>query len=94
VRKAEEILDIAAAGSGVLEDTAIVIDRSGGFRMIEAAGWTLSGIAAEYGAAAVYRVERRGGAIRVEGFDGSDRCLLQRSRPMGLVPAFPMQAIA
>jgi len=46
--------------------------------MLEPAGWSLPALSAEYGAAAVYKVERRGVAVRVEGWDGGQRCLLQR----------------
>ena len=34
-------------------------------------------MAAEFGAEAVYKVERRGSSVRVEGWNGSERCLLQ-----------------
>jgi hypothetical protein len=78
LRKAEEILEVATSGGNTLSDAAIVIDRQGGFRMLDPTGWSLPGLAAEYGAAAVYKIERRGEGVRVEGWDGSDRCLLQR----------------
>jgi hypothetical protein len=83
LQKAEEILDIAIAGENSAPESAIVIDRQGGFRMIDPAGWSLSGLAAEYGAAAVYKIDRRGDSVRVEGWDGVDRCLLQRPRKSG-----------
>ncbi len=78
VRKAEEILEVAATAGNTLTNSAILIDRQGGLRMLDATGWSLTGLAAEYGAAAVYKIERRGRAVRVEGWNGSDRCLLQR----------------
>ncbi|MDR3698401.1 MAG: hypothetical protein P4L56_02125 [Candidatus Sulfopaludibacter sp.] len=83
VRKAEEILDVATAGGNTLTNAAILIDRQGGLRMLDSTGWSLTGLAAEYGAAAVYKIERRGQAVRVEGWNGSDRCLLQR----GMAPS-------
>jgi hypothetical protein len=76
---AEEILEIAARGS---EEVAIAIDREGGVRMVDPAGWALASLRVEYGAAYVYRVDRRGGMLRVEGWDGVQRCLLER--PGGL----------
>jgi len=76
-RRAEEILKIATTGSAALGDTLMVLDRQGGFRMIEPAGWSLSAVAAEFGAEAVYKVERRGSSVRVEGWNGFERCLLQ-----------------
>ena len=101
--KAGEILEIAAtagiqAGMG---PTAIVVDRQGGFRMMDATGWSLPAMAVEFGAAAVYRIERRGGTVRVEGWDGSDRCLLQRGgSPVSMFmpsqhrPALPQSGVA
>jgi hypothetical protein len=76
-RRAEEILEIATAGSDALGDTLMVLDRQGGFRMLEPAGWSLPGLAAEFGAEAVYKVEHRGSSVRVEGWNGFERCLLQ-----------------
>jgi len=76
-RRAEEILEIATTDSAALGDTLMVLDRQGGFRMLEPAGWSLSALAAEFGAEAVYKVERRGFSVRVEGWNGSERCLLQ-----------------
>jgi hypothetical protein len=46
--------------------------------MIDPAGWSLAGIRAEFGATVIYRVERRSDGIRVEGFEGADRCMIQR----------------
>jgi hypothetical protein len=87
-RRAEEILQIASSESSDLGDVLVVLDRQGGFRMLEPAGWSLPGLAAEFGAEAVYKVERRGFSVRVEGWDGWQRCLLQtqtgRDRACGL----------
>ncbi|HUP04887.1 MAG TPA: hypothetical protein VMU19_12915 [Bryobacteraceae bacterium] len=76
-RRAEEILEIATAEGASAEDKLLILDRQGGFRMIEPSGWSLPGAAAEFGAVAVYKVMRRGTAVRVEGWNGSERCLLQ-----------------
>jgi hypothetical protein len=76
-RRAEEILSIATTGASELGDALVVLDRQGGFRMLDPIGWSLPGLAAEFGAEAVYKVERRGLSVRVEGWDGSQRCLLQ-----------------
>lgn len=78
LQQAEDILEIAASDESSLRDIVIVVDRQGGMRMLDPAGWTLPAISAEYGAKAVYKVEHRRDAIRVEGWDGSQRCLLQR----------------
>ena len=81
LRQAEDILDTAFQGEND-QELVIVIDRLGGMRMLDPTGWTLPALSAEYGAAAVYRVERRPDAIRVEGLSGSERCLLQRKNPI------------
>jgi hypothetical protein len=84
-RRAEEILEIASAGDGGLGDTLLVLDRQGGFRMLEPTGWSVAAVAAEYGAEAVYKVQRRGASVRVEGWDGARRCLLEGESSGGAV---------
>jgi hypothetical protein len=79
LQQAEDILDIAASRESSLQDVVIVMDRQGGMRMLDPTGWSLPALSAEYGATAVYKVERRGGAVRVEGWNGFERCLVQRS---------------
>ena len=79
--EAEEILAIAAQAGPAGEDTAILINRQGGMRMLNAAGWSLSGLLAEFGAAAVYKVERRRSAIRVEAGNGAERLIVERPQP-------------
>lgn len=95
LRQAEEILEVAAAGGNESQAVAIVIDRVGGMRMLEPSGWTLAALSAEFGAVSVFKVERRSGAVRVEGLAGSERCLLERRaprRPLGFTPA-PLAAM-
>jgi hypothetical protein len=94
-QRAEEVLEIATkAGREIGEDTAILINRQGGMRMLNSAGWSLSGLLAEFGAAVVYKVERRGGAIRVEAGDGRERCFIERAladaRPSHLPVRLPV----
>jgi hypothetical protein len=79
LRQAEEILEIAVSGESDAGDLAILIDRQGGMRMLDPSGWALPALCAEFGAAAVYAVERRGSTVRVEGWGGGERCLLQRN---------------
>jgi hypothetical protein len=86
LQQAGDILDIATSGDSSMQDMAILIDRQGGMRMLESAGWSLPALSAEYGATAVFKVERRGTSVRVEGWDGSQRCLVQRnSQPASLL---------
>ena len=78
MQRAEDILDIAVVRDCHTQDVAILIDRQGGMRMLNPDGWSLAALSTEFGAAAVYKVERRGGTVRVEGWDGGQRCLIQR----------------
>jgi hypothetical protein len=87
LRRAEEILDIAVAGGSDACDLAILIDRQGGMRMVDPQGWSLPALCAEFGADAVYTVERCARTIRVEGWGGGERCLIQRD--LGSRPPFP-----
>jgi hypothetical protein len=80
LEQAADILDVAASGDSSLQDVVIVLDRQGGMRMLDPCGWSLPALHAEFGGTAVYKVERRGPRVRVEGWNGFERCLLQRSR--------------
>lgn len=80
LRQAEDILDVAAGGGSSSQDVVILIDRQGGMRMLDPAGWSIAGLRAEFGATALYKVEQRSEAVRVEGWQGGQRCLLQRNR--------------
>jgi hypothetical protein len=78
LRQAEDILDVAVEGDRDAGDLAILIDRQGGMRMLDPQGWSLPALGAEFGAAAVYKVERRARTVRVEGWGGGEHCLIQR----------------
>ncbi len=62
-------------------DWAILIGPDGGIHVLEAAGWTLSGLLAQHGARTVYRVTRQCGSVRLEGRSGADACLLRSESP-------------
>jgi len=79
LRQAEEILDVAVSGDSDASDLAIPIDRQGGMRMLDPQGWSLPALCAEFGATAVYTVERRARTVLVEGWCGAERCLIQRN---------------
>lgn len=79
LQQAEDILDVAVSGDGNPGEVVIVIDRQCGIRMLDPSGWSLPALSAEYGGAAVYKVEKRCGTVRVEGWDGCERCLIQRT---------------
>jgi hypothetical protein len=78
LRQAEEILDIAMSGDSNAADLAILIDRQGGMRMLDPTGWSLPAMCAEFGGTAAYTVVRRNRTVRVEGWGGGERCLIQR----------------
>lgn len=80
LQQAEDILEIACKGEGIAR-YLIVCDSGGGFRILDGGDWNLPALGQEYGARAVFRVERGRGNIRVEGWNGVQRCLVQRERP-------------
>lgn len=57
-------------------DLAILIGAQGDVHMLDATGWAVPTLMAEYSARAVYRVTREGGNVRLEGRSGSRTCLL------------------
>ncbi|MCX6632205.1 MAG: hypothetical protein NTW28_31730 [Candidatus Solibacter sp.] len=79
LRQAEDILEVAVAADGDAGNLAILIDSQGGMRMLDPVGWSLPALCAEFGARAVYTVERRAHTVRVEGWGGGERCLIQRN---------------
>jgi hypothetical protein len=80
LRNAERILETAAAAKDdEAQDCTICITRLGGIRILtEPAGWSLPALAADLGAVALFRVERRAGAVRVEGWSPAGSCVLRR----------------
>lgn len=77
LRQVEDLFDIAAAGTG--SSAAIVLGRDGTFRMLDPSGWSLLALKEEFGASAVFKLERRAGRVRIEACDGNERCLVERS---------------
>jgi hypothetical protein len=93
LQQAEEILAVAAAASDRSDDLMIVVDRQGGIRMLDPAGWSLPALKAHYGAESLFKVERRGQTVRVEGWESEQRCLLQRDlrrQHLSDLPGFPV----
>lgn len=77
-QRAEEILDTAVHADDNWRGLVILIDRQGGMRMLDPAGWTMSALSAEFGASAVFQVKKGPGTTSVEGWAGNDRCLIER----------------
>lgn len=85
LRQVEDLFDIAVAGTG--SSAAIVLGRDGAFRMLDPAGWSLLALKEEFGASAVFKLERRAGRIRIEACDGYERCLVERAAGVSGNPA-------
>jgi hypothetical protein len=84
VDDAERIFEGACIVSNVdtsPTDLAIIVDRTGGIRLMEASGWQLESLEASYGAQRIYRVTHNSGHVRVEGKSGSQRCLIESAGP-------------
>ena len=58
----------------------ILVGRDG-IRMIADSEWPLDSLLWHHGADTAYRVTERRGSIRVEGREGSRRCLLESNSP-------------
>jgi hypothetical protein len=78
LQRAEEILEVAASSGESAGDCLILFDNAGGMRMFDPVGWSVTGLIREFGAREIYKIERRNGAVRVEGWSASQQCLLQR----------------
>ena len=77
LRDAQEILVTALAAEADAAEWAVVVDRQGGIRVLDPAGWNISALAAEFGARSVFCVRRRAASVRVEGWSGIRACLLE-----------------
>jgi len=62
-------------------DLAVLIGDRGGIQMLEAAGWTMPGLVAHYGAQTAYRITRERGSVRLEGRSRSETCVLKSVAP-------------
>ncbi|HJT89364.1 MAG TPA: hypothetical protein VJ732_15960 [Bryobacteraceae bacterium] len=77
-RQAGDILETAAAGREPSQ-AAIMIDRSGGIRILDGAGWSPEALAAEFGAETIFQIRRNQSQVRVEGWNGAQHCSLRRN---------------
>lgn len=81
LRNAEQILETAAASKDAsASEYLIAISREGAISMQvdDGGAWSLPGLAAERGAMAVYRVQRKSRMVRVEGWSYGQKCELSR----------------
>jgi len=81
---AHEIMDAAENASRqgqVCSEMTILISPQGNIRMVADSDWPLDSLVWHHGAQSAYRVSERTGSIRVEGRDGTRRCLLESAAP-------------
>jgi hypothetical protein len=79
LRDAERILETAVSGEPGSPDYVICVSRTDAIHILsDVTGWSLPALAAELGAAALYRVERKSLAIRVEGWSYGRKCTISR----------------
>jgi hypothetical protein len=76
-----EAAGAAAANGESRSEMTILIGRDGGIHMVADSDWPLESLAREHGARSAYRVSGSGGAVRVEGREGGERCLLESDSP-------------
>ena len=74
--RARELFD-AALSADASTNTAILIAPDGGLRIVSDSDWPLDSLALHHGAATAYRVTSHRGHVRVEGREGSQRCVLE-----------------
>jgi hypothetical protein len=87
VRLADQALEIMDAAENAsrqgqaCSEMTILIGPQGHIRMVADSDWPLDSLVRHHGAQSAYRVSERTGAIRVEGRDGTHRCLLESAVP-------------
>ena len=82
--RASQLLDAAqsaCAHGEVCPDMTVLIGHDGALRLIAHSDWPLESLARERAASAAYRVTQSAGAVRVEGRQGLQRCLLEAPAP-------------
>jgi hypothetical protein len=79
VDHAQSILD-AAESAGSCSEVTILLGPDG-IRMIADSDWPLDSLLSHHAANTAYRVSENRGALRVEGREGSRRCVFESVRP-------------
>ena len=84
---AEHLLEVArAAADEYPAETLVLRHRDGSVRISNASGLPNSAVWDSSGAAAVYRITRDSGCVRVEGKSGLRSCLLEARQPSSSLP--------
>lgn len=89
---AASIFDTARSASldGQSQDLAILVNRYGHLRIVEAAGWNPDALRTHYGAQAVYQVTHTARTVRVQAQDHTGaNCLLETPTPKSALPSRP-----
>lgn len=81
IQHMEQLLAAAeAAGTG--SEMTVLIGRDNGINLIADSDWPLDSLALERGARCAYRVSPgSNGTVRVEGREGSRRCVMEAESP-------------
>ena len=80
--QAQNLLDgaLTALGRGEsCQEMTVLIGRDGGIQLCAESDWPLDSLMLDRGARTGYRVSPRRGSVRVEGREGSRRCVLEGS---------------
>jgi len=80
------ILETANSQQSAGSDFAILLDRQNGIRIVDATGWSLDALRAEYQTGTAFLVTRTATRVRVEAQSGSDHCAMETARK-GALPA-------
>ena len=89
---AERIFQTARTAATTDSDPAefaILVNSDGAIRVVDAVGWQLDSLRAEYGATTAYRVARSGARVCVEGLSGRRSCSLQTEHPAAAARSMP-----
>jgi hypothetical protein len=81
---AQSLLDAATAATShgeACSEMTILIGQDGGIHMLADSDWPLDSLARLHGTRSAYRVSESRGAVRVEGREGGQRCLLESQSP-------------
>jgi hypothetical protein len=69
-------------------DMAVIVDSSGGLRIVSSAGWSIEGLRSEYGGA-VYQVRRSDRDVYVKGSAPGMHCVLSGPLAIPRLPQTP-----
>lgn len=95
IENAVELLEAAessTAAGHTLSETTVLIQPSGGIRLVANSDWPLDSLRAEHGAGMAYRISQQGATVRIEGRAGVRTCLFESGAPDGASRRTPFDA--